>query len=346
MNEQISGNRQTDDERRPPAAQKDHHHEHHEDKGVHDRLRQRPDRVGDLLRTLVDQLDVDVARQRGGDRRQTPLHLVHDVDGIGARLFLDDYAHAQLAVHALVHRRLFERIADLGHVVQQHLAAVAVRKHHLAQLRRGVGELAVCLDIEGVVADIDRTARDVDVLGGDDAADLLDRQPVGFDLLGIDIDLHLAFGNAHDRHRSHAVDAVEVVDQLVVENLVQRRIALIGRDGEHHDRNHRRRELEYRRVIHVVGQQRLRAAHGIADVIGRLRQIGAVLEFERNHREVVRRLRSHLLEVLHRVEVVLQHTGDIGLDIGRIGPRIGRNDGDLRDLDIGILIDGEVVQRK
>ena len=40
-------------------------------------------------------------------------------------------------------------------------------------------------------------------------------------------DFFLSFGCADDRHGAHAVDAVEHVDQLVVENLVQRRIALL-----------------------------------------------------------------------------------------------------------------------
>ena len=90
---------------------------------------------------------------------------MYDVYGVRSRLLLYDHAHAQTAVDTLVHGGLFERIAYLGHVFEHDRASAGVRDDDLAQLVAG-GELAVGLDVEGVVTDVDRTAGDVDILGG------------------------------------------------------------------------------------------------------------------------------------------------------------------------------------
>jgi len=343
--DQRDGDRHADDERRPPASEEDHHHQHHEDKGVHDGLRERPDGVGDLLRAFENQLHLHVLGQRLLDFGQTLLDFVDDIHGIGARLFLEHHAHAALAVHTFVHGEFFERVADFGHVGEHHRAAPGVRHHDLAQLVAEF-ELAVGLDVEGVVADVDRAARNIDVLGGDDLAQLLDRQVVGVELGGIDIDLHLAFGRTDNGDGAHAVHAVQHVDQLVVEQFVQGRIALLGRDGDHHHGDHRGRELEDRRIVDVVGQHGLHAAHHVADLVGTLIEVGAVLELDGNHRHVVLRLGGQLLEVAHRIEVVLQHTGDVGLDLRGVGAGVHRDDRNLRNLDLRILVHGQIHQRE
>ena len=343
--DQRHGDRHTDDQRRAPASEEGHHHQHDEDEGVENGFRERPDGVGDLLRAFENQLHLDILREGFLNLRQARLDFVDDIHGVGARLFLEHHAHAPLAVDALVHRGFFERIADLGHVRKSHRAAPGVRHHDLAHLVREF-ELAVGLDVEGVVAHVDRAAGDVDVLGGDDLPQLLDREVVGLQFGGVDVDLHLAFGCADDRHGAHAVDAVEHVDQLVVENLVQRRIALLGRDGKHHHGDHRGRELEDRRIVDVVGQHGLHAAHHVADLVGTLIEVGAVLELDGNHRHVVLRLGGQLLEVAHRIEVVLQHTGDVGLDLRGIGAGVHRDDRNLRNLDLRILVHGQIHQRE
>ncbi len=343
--DQRHGDGHADDERGAPTSEEDHDDEHHEDEGVHDRFGQRTDGVGDLLRRLVDELHLDVLGQRTLDFGQAALDLVHDVDGVRTRLLLEDDAHAALAVDALVHGGLLERIADLGHVGEHDGAAAEVRNHNLAQLV-GELELAVGLDVEGVVADVDAAAGDVDILGGDDLAELLDREPVGVELRGVDVDLDLTLGSTDDRHGAHAVDTVQNVDQLVVQNLVERRIALVGRDGEHHHRDHRRGELEDRGIVDVVGQHRLHARHHVADFVGALVEVGTVFELDGDHRDVVLRLRRQLLEVVHRVEVVLQHTRDVGLDVGGVGAGIHRDDRNLGDFDLGILVHGQVHERE
>ena len=59
----------------------------------------------------------------------------------------------------------------------------AIGNHDLAHLVTQL-EFAVGLDVGRVVADVDRTARDVDVLGGDDLPQLLDGQIVASSLAG------------------------------------------------------------------------------------------------------------------------------------------------------------------
>ena len=268
-----------------------------------------------------------------------------DVHGVGTRLLLDHHAHAPLPVGAFVHRGLFERVADLGHVGEHHRAPPGIGNHDLAHLVTQL-EFAVGLDVERVVADVDRTARDVDVLGGDDLPQLLDGQIVGFELGRVDIDLHLALGGAHDRHGTHAVDTVQDVDEFIVEDLLQGRVALVGRHGKHDHGDHRGRELEDRRIIDVVGQLRLAAAHHVTDLVGALGQVGSVLEFDNDHRHVVLRLGGQFLEVAHRIEVILQDTRDVGLDIRSVGTGIEGDDRYLGNFDFGVLVYRKVHQRE
>ena len=90
--------------------------------------RERADGVGDLLRPLENELHLHVRRERGRDGGQSLSISLDDIDRIGARLLLDHDTHAALAVHALVHRRLLERVADLGDVAQHDRPAAPVRR--------------------------------------------------------------------------------------------------------------------------------------------------------------------------------------------------------------------------
>ena len=58
------------------------------------------------------------------------------------------------------------------------------------------------------------------------------------------------------------------------------------------------------------------------------------------------RLGGQFLEVAHRIEVILQDTGDVGLDIRSVGTGIEGDDRYLGDFDFGVLVYREVHQRE
>ncbi len=119
-------------------------------------------------------------------------------------------------------------VANFGNVAQQHRATAHVGDHHAAQVVAG-GKLSVGLDVERMVTDVHRTGGNVDILGGDQAPQRLDRQAVSSELVGIYIDLHLTHRRPHDSHGADAVDAVEGVHQFFIEDFRERRIAFVGR---------------------------------------------------------------------------------------------------------------------
>ena len=248
-------------------------------------------------------------------------------------------------VDAFVEGLLLDGIADLGHVTQVDVPSAVARHQHVVEFVARV-EFAVGLDVDRIVADVDRTGRHIHVFGRNHLAELFDGQVVGLHLARIDIDLHLAHRGAHHADRTDALDAVEAVDQLFVKQFVEAVVTVVGRHGEHHDRDHGAAELVDRRIVHLVGQQRPRTVHGIADVVGRHIQVCSPFELERDHREVVLRPGGDLLQILHRVEVVLQHTGDVSLDIGSVRTRIGRDDRYGRQVHLGIHVDGQIAQRE
>ena len=209
-----------------------------------------------------------------------------------------------------------------------------------------IGKLAIGFDIICTTCQIHRTCGNIEVLRCDDTTDRLDRQTKCLDSLRIDIDLNLAHGLTNDTHRTDTIHTIQHIDQTVVQNLVHCVIALIGRNREHHYGHHRRTELENRRIIHLVGQQGLSTADNVAHVIHRYIKVRTPLHFERNHRHVILRCRGDLFQIIDRVKLVFQHSGNICFDIGCISSCIDRRYGDVGRVHFGILVDRQILQRE
>ena len=138
------------------------HHEHHEDEGEHDRLRQRPDRC----RVISSEPSVrisSISTSPGSEAAESPADASATsstmLDGIRARP-VSGRRHARpcwpLTRSSSVAFSSVSRISATSR--SKHLAAV--RGSKAPPCRNCVeasDELAVGLDIEGVVADIDRT---------------------------------------------------------------------------------------------------------------------------------------------------------------------------------------------
>ena len=209
-----------------------------------------------------------------------------------------------------------------------------------------IGKLAIGLDVIRTACQIHRTRRNIEVLRSNNTTNRLDRQTKCLDLLRIDIDLNLAHGLTDDTHRTDTINTVQDVHQTVVQNLVHCVIALIGCNREQHYGHHRRTELEDGRIVHLIGQQGLSTADDVAYVIHRYVKIRTPLHFERDHRHVILRCRGDLFQIIDRVKLVFQHSGNICFDIGCISSCIDRRYGDVGRVHLGILVDRQILQRE
>ena len=199
----------------------------------------------------------------------------------------------------------------------------------------------------GVGTDVDVARRDVAVFGGDHARDRADAQAVRLQLARVAIDLDLAARGAAHGHRTHAGDARQRGGHLVVQDLVQRRKALVRRGGEQHDRQVRGAELEDDRVGHAVRKHGIDHVQLVADAVGRGLDVHAVVEGQGQQGDVLLGLGVQLLEVLHAVEGVLEDLGHVGLDVLCVGALVGGHHHDrigLRELGDGRPAQGEDTQ--
>ena len=265
------------DERGPPTAQEEQHHQHHEQQGEEHRPLQRADGVHDALGRVVDHADVDVAGEVALQLGQHLLHLVADFHGVGTRLFLHDDGGTAHAVGERHLATLLQRIDHLGHVAQVDVTASHGGHDDVPHLARVV-ELPFHTEGVGLVADVERAARDVAVLLRDDAADGLDGEVVGLELHGVAIDVNLTLGGTADADATHARDACQGVGHVLVENLVEAVDALLGLHGHDDDGHHLRVELEDDGVGGAVGEGTLHHVEFVADVVRQVVDVEAVLK--------------------------------------------------------------------
>ena len=151
---------------------------------------------------------------------------------------MDNNTHTLTAIDALIHGRLFECIDNLGNIREHHRATSGIRDYDIVELT-AVVELQVRFEVEGLVAKVERTGRHVDILGSDNLSERLHREAIGLQLLGVDVHLHLTLLGTDNGYRADTVDAVKLVDHLIVQNLGKGSVALVGRNRKHHDRHHR-----------------------------------------------------------------------------------------------------------
>ena len=192
------GDGQGDDQGRAP----------HEEQGVQNRLLQGADGVLDVLRRVVDGLYLNVLGQGLLYLGQLFLEVLADLHGVGAGLLGHHEADALAAVGLLVEAQ----VLDLD-VLAAHLELVLLLVH------------------------LDGTGGKVEVVGGYRTADGLEREAVGIQLLLVDVHVHIALRRAGKGKVSDTVDHAQLRDDLIVEQLVQSRVALVGRNRVLEDRH-------------------------------------------------------------------------------------------------------------
>ena len=338
-------NRQYDDEGRFEVAQEEEHHQHDHQEGDYDGVPQRLDSIDDLRGAVDQNGHVHVCRQRGLDLLQLLLDALDYVYRIGARLLLDDDSGGTDAVGVRLLLPLLAAVAHGGHVTQVHRTSAGGAYNDVQQLRR-VAELLLHAEGVGTGADVYVAGGQVLVLRCDDRSYAADAQFVSFQPSGVAIDLDLTGGGTGDAHRTHSRHARQRGGKAVVQYLVQTVEAGVSRRGKEHDGHVVCAELEddgHGRAVRQVGVDHVQL---VADVVGRLFYVCAVLEGQGKQGYVLLGPGSQFLKVLHAVEGILEHLGKVVLDVCGVGPGIRCHHHDGIGIELGELGDARPAQRE
>ena len=173
--------------------------------------------------------------------------------------------------------------------------------------------------------------------------DVVDRQVVGAQPIGVEPDVDLALAAAEDQHLADAVDALELPPQHLVGVLGDVADRLVRGERERQDRRGVRIELLDRRLLDRLGQQRQHAVDLVAHFLRR--DVGVLLEQERDDdlRDAFGRGRAQLVDAADGVDRFFDLVGDLGLDLLGRRARQARRDDDRREVDLGEAVDAERV---
>ena len=108
--------------------------------------------------------------------------------------------------------------------------------------------------------------------------------------------MNLAAQAAFDGDGGDALDALEARRQVVLGDLAQRDAVEVALDADAHDRRRVRVELEHDRRVGFLRQPAAHAIEPVADVVGRLVEVRAPREVQRDARRAFRRRRVDPLE--------------------------------------------------
>ena len=191
---------------------------------------------------------------------------------------------------------------------------------------------------------IDAAAGDVGVLRLQRARDVVDRQVVGAQPIGIDPDVDLSLASADDEHLADAVGALEPAPQHLVRVLGDVADRLLRGDGDRQNRRGVGILLLDRRLRDRARQQRQDAVDAIAHFLRG--DVGVLLEPERDDdlRDAFGGVRAELVDAADGVDGFLDLVGDLALDLLRRGAGQTRRDGHGREVHLRQAIDAELAE--
>ena len=147
--------------------------------------------------------------------RQNRLHLLRHFERVGGRLLDDAERDGGFAVEA--HDAALVEGAELGmaDVGEPHEIAVGVLDDEIVELR---GRAQIGLGEHGELAlqALDAARRHLDILAAERRLDVLRRQLIGGEALGIEPDAHGIFALAEQAHLGHAGERLELVLHVAV----------------------------------------------------------------------------------------------------------------------------------
>ena len=220
--EDGDGHRDAGDDRRGGRAEEQEDHEHDQHDGEHEGEFDVVDGVADGERFVAEDLEVDGGGQLGAEGGEQFLDAVDDFDRVGAGLALDRqgdgargffpggeggvlHAVDEPLVEPAVGFFVFDAVGDVGDVGEADGGAVAVADDDLAEAL-GALELAGGDEGGGLVRAVEGAGGEVDVVGVEGGADLVDADAAGGEGARIEADAHGVFLRAEDVDLRDAVN--------------------------------------------------------------------------------------------------------------------------------------------
>ena len=344
--EQRERDRGADDQRASEIAEEDPLQQHDQEDPDHHVVQHGVGGDVDQVLAVVDPLDLHARRQDrgivdGGDQlldagngRRTLLAAPHQHDALHDVVVLVEAGDAEPRLLA---------DGDRGDVLDQHRIAAGLRHHGVVEVFDRADQ-ADAAHHGGLRADIDGVAADIDVGVADGLQHLRQRQPVGDQLVEIDlqlIGLGLAAPPGDVDHPGYGAEAAlqhPVLQRLEVEHAVVRRpLQPVAIDFA--DRAQRRNAR-----LHIA-RQRPELRQPVQHLLQRF-LIGVVeRELQFDVRQSVQRDGADGAKVLDARDLGLDRDGDVALDLLRRQPRTLRHDVDHRRGRVGIGLDVELLER-
>ena len=256
--------------------------------------------------------------------RQRLLQIQRHRARVGAELALDHQEHTGHAVDRRRADRRRGRFGHLGDIAQPQRLALAIGEQRARQLLGRAG-LALDVDEDVLVGRLDETRRAHPARPARSFDEVLQRQPVAQELVGIGLDLplahlpaeHVDVGDALYRHQVRPDGPVHQRAHL------HQRALLRGEPHAQH-RAGRRSQRCHGRLLHTRGQPARQHAQPLAHHLAVAIDVRAVAEHHGHHRQRGDRLGPDDLHARCACERVLDRLGDLPLDqLGRQAGRFG-----------------------
>ena len=344
--DQRNRNSDTDDNRSTPFAEEEQYHQHDEKQCIQHGLLQRVDGVLHVLRRVVDLLYLHVRRQLFLDFRQLVTDIFTYLHGIGTCLLGDDQTNGFAAVGLLIQRQILDGILYGSNIADEDLLSLRSHGYHQVLYLRTLQILRTYLHLVLLLRHLDRTGGQVQVIGGHYLPHLLQRQTVSIQFLLVYIDIDIAIRCTRKGDITDTVHLVQLRNHLIIEDLIQTRIGLICRNRILTNRHRRGGEFEDYRFGTIIRQVIRRHIHERTHIVHRLIHVGAPLQLQCHHRDIILTLRSDMFQVVNGGQGVLHDLRHVRLHLTCRRTRISGHHRDIRRIHLREQVDRQFKETK
>src|SRR6185369_1823551 len=272
--------------------------------------------------------------------RHLGLQPVDDRDGVGTRLLADQELHGVLAVQARETARLDDAVLGIAHVADVQRAVTDVSDDQVIEFP-DLLDAAHGADDELAARLVDAATGELDVLLRDRLPHLADREALGRQPVGIDVDVDGALLATDEDHLADAGERLDDFLHLAACQLGHLAEAPAARHRDAHDRRRIDVELVDDGRVGPGRELRQHRRHLVADVLRR--HLARLLEDElHDHaRDALARRALQDVDALDRVDRLLDDLRDAGLHLLDARALQRGGDGDDREVDVREEIDAE-----
>ena len=290
--------------------------------------------LADHVRLVLAVGDVDGNGQRLLERAGDDFHLVHRVDQVGAGALLDLDGDGGAAVETGDRLGFLEGGADGGEVLRAHDGIGAGDDRQVGDVLDGLDQRGD-LDRVAALGALKRAGGDEAVAGIDALDHLVELEPVGGELDGVDDDVDLLVAGALQCAFENAGDFLDAVAQFA-RGLGEDAFGQVAGQRDDEDREFGNVDLVDGRLVDALRQFAPRVGHLGADVLERVGEIVAGLKLDQHEAAALIGRGAHLLDAGQALHLHLDGAQQKPLRILRRDALIGKAHIDDRDRDVGL----------